>query len=347
MWEGGLGEMGDFRVMAGDGVAGDGGGGPAGTGRGGGGERAGSGGGGPRRRAGGVWGCLGESALGFLTGLCGGAMEGGIVLEGWGRRAGAYFWERGGVRSCGGCGGMGLIGRIVGLWERVVGRRLGCGLAFGDRRYGFVPGRGAADALFALRVLVGKCGKVRRGCVVCLWTWGGGARDKVPGVVLRGGSALAGGVWWRCGSGVVCGGGGGGFGVRVGLRRGSALGLCLFAVVMGGVADGIGGGSVDPGVCRRRCDLRRERGRRLGGWECALEGRDDGRREGRSACVCRGQGGGAVRVHGGEVVGVRDFECLGSAVQGNGECGGEGRGRAGGGWRGVGSGLLRGECRLG
>ena len=95
----------------------------------------------------------------------------------------------------------------------------------------------------------------------CVFVDLGGARDKVPGVVLRGGSGLA-EVYGGGAAAVWCaGGGGGGFGVGVGMRRGSALGLCLFAVLMGGVADGIGGGSVDPGVCRRRCDLRRERGR--------------------------------------------------------------------------------------
>ena len=91
-------------------------------------------------------------------------------------RDSVIFENKGGVRSCSGCGGVRLVGRAVGLWERVVGEGLGGDLKFGGRRCGFVPGRSAADALFALRVLVGRCGGGRGGggsYVVCLWTWRG------------------------------------------------------------------------------------------------------------------------------------------------------------------------------
>ena len=77
---------------------------------------------------------------------------------------------------------------------------------------------------------------------------------------------------------------------------------------------------------------------RLEGWRCALErgGMRVGGRKTEYMCVSERQdgSGGTVGMRGEGVAGVEDFKCLGSAVQGSGECGGGGRVRAGwDGWR--------------
>ena len=60
------------------------------------------------------------------------------------------------VQSCSNYRGTKFISHTMKLWERVVERRLISDLTFSEHRYGFMPGKSTADALFALRVLMQK-----------------------------------------------------------------------------------------------------------------------------------------------------------------------------------------------
>ena len=51
------------------------------------------------------------------------------------------------------------------IWERIIDRRLREETTIGDTQFGFMPGRGTTDAMFAVRQLMEKHRENRKDCM--------------------------------------------------------------------------------------------------------------------------------------------------------------------------------------
>ena len=51
------------------------------------------------------------------------------------------------------------------IWERIIDRRLREETTIGDEQFGFMPGRGMTDAIFAVRQLTEKHRENRKDCI--------------------------------------------------------------------------------------------------------------------------------------------------------------------------------------
>ena len=50
-----------------------------------------------------------------------------------------------------------MIYHTMDIWERIIDRRPREETSIGDEQFGFVPGRGTTDAIFAARQVMEKC----------------------------------------------------------------------------------------------------------------------------------------------------------------------------------------------
>ena len=57
------------------------------------------------------------------------------------------------------------------IWERIIERRLREETSLGEEQFGFMPGRGTTDAVFALRQLMEKHREKRKVCIWYLLIW--------------------------------------------------------------------------------------------------------------------------------------------------------------------------------
>ena len=55
------------------------------------------------------------------------------------------------------------MSHIMKMWERIVDRRLREETTIGDKHFGFMPGRGTPDAIFAVRQLMEKHREQQKG----------------------------------------------------------------------------------------------------------------------------------------------------------------------------------------
>ena len=243
--------------------------------------------------------------------------------------------NKGDVQSCSNYRGIKLISHGMKLWVRVVERRLRSELTFSEQQYGVIPGKSTTDALFALRVLMEKYREGQKE-LHCVFVDQEKAYDKVPREE----------VWYcmrksglaekyvrivqdmyddsitavRCAVGVTEG-----FEVKVGLHQGSALSLCLFAMMMDRMTDDIREEAPwtmmfadDIVICSESKERVEEK---LESWRYALERMKVNRRKTEYMCVNERQVNGTVKMQGEKVAKVEDFKYLGSTVQSNGECG--------------------------
>ena len=63
------------------------------------------------------------------------------------------------MQDYGDCRGIKLMSNTLNIWERIIERRLR------DEQFGFMPGRGTADAIFAVQQRMEK----HRGKQDCIW----------------------------------------------------------------------------------------------------------------------------------------------------------------------------------
>ena len=64
--------------------------------------------------------------------------------------------KRRGILDCENCRGIMMIFHTMKIWERVIDRRLREETTIGEEQFGFMPGRGTTDAIFAARQVMGK-----------------------------------------------------------------------------------------------------------------------------------------------------------------------------------------------
>ena len=64
------------------------------------------------------------------------------------------YKDKGDIQDCGNYRGIKLMSHIMKIWERIIDRRLREETTIGDEQFGFIPGRGTTDAIFAVRQLM-------------------------------------------------------------------------------------------------------------------------------------------------------------------------------------------------
>ena len=74
--------------------------------------------------------------------------------------------EKGDIHDCGNYRGIKLMSHTMKILERIIDRRLREETTNGDQQYGFMPGSGTTDAIFAVRQLKWRnIGKNRKDCI--------------------------------------------------------------------------------------------------------------------------------------------------------------------------------------
>ncbi|MBN3291679.1 YTX2 protein, partial [Polypterus senegalus] len=89
------------------------------------------------------------------------------------------FKNKGDVHRCSNYRNIKLISHTMKIWERVMDARLRGEVAICEQQYGFIQGKSAKDAMFALRVLMVKYRKVQKK-LHCLFVDLKKAYDRVP-----------------------------------------------------------------------------------------------------------------------------------------------------------------------
>ena len=75
------------------------------------------------------------------------------------------YKEEGDIQDCGNYRGIKLMSHTMKIWERIIDRRLREETTIGDEQFGFMPGRGTTNAIFAVRQLWRNIGKNRKKCI--------------------------------------------------------------------------------------------------------------------------------------------------------------------------------------
>ena len=60
------------------------------------------------------------------------------------------------IKDCGNYRGINMISHTMKIWERIIDRRLRKETSIGEGQFGFMPGRGTTDAIFAARQVIEK-----------------------------------------------------------------------------------------------------------------------------------------------------------------------------------------------
>ena len=63
------------------------------------------------------------------------------------------YKEKADIQDCGNYRGMKPMSHTMKIWESIIGRRLTEDTPIGDEQFGFMPGRGTTDAIFAVEKL--------------------------------------------------------------------------------------------------------------------------------------------------------------------------------------------------
>ena len=112
-----------------------------------------------------VWKCLGEG-IDMLWDLMKGIYEQEKIPTEWRDSVIIPIYkEKGDIQECGNYRGIKLMSHTMKIWERITDRRLREETTIGDEQFGFMPGRGTTDAIFAVRQLWRNIGKNRKNCI--------------------------------------------------------------------------------------------------------------------------------------------------------------------------------------
>ena len=104
-----------------------------------------------------VWKCMGKMEIKFLTRLFNRLLMGERMREKWRRSVLIPIYKnKGDAQCCENYRGIKLMSHTMKVWERIIETRLRDRVEIKKQQYGFMPGKGTTDAMFALRILMAK-----------------------------------------------------------------------------------------------------------------------------------------------------------------------------------------------
>ena len=104
-----------------------------------------------------VWKCMGEMGIKFLTRLFNKLLVGEQMPEEWRRSVLIPIYKnKGDAQCCGNYSGIKLMSHTMEVWEKIIEARLRDRVEISKQQYGFMPGKGTTNAMFALRMLMEK-----------------------------------------------------------------------------------------------------------------------------------------------------------------------------------------------
>ena len=102
-----------------------------------------------------VWKCMEEMGIKFLIRLFNKLLVGEWMPEEWRRSVLIPIYKnKEDTQCCGSYRGIKLMSHTMKIWERINKARLRDIVEISKQQYGFMPGKGTADALFTLRMLM-------------------------------------------------------------------------------------------------------------------------------------------------------------------------------------------------
>ena len=102
-----------------------------------------------------VWKCMGKTEIEFLTRLFNRLLMGERMPEEWRRSVLIPIYKnKWDAQCCGNYRGIKLMSHTMKVWERIIEARLRDRVEISKQQYGFMPGKGTTDAMFALRMLM-------------------------------------------------------------------------------------------------------------------------------------------------------------------------------------------------
>ena len=127
-----------------------------------------------------VWKCMGEMGIEFLTRLLNKLLVGKTMPEEWRRSVLIPIYKnKGDAQCCGNYRGIKLMSHTMKIWERIIKARLRDSVEISKQQYGFIPGKGTTNAMFALRMLIEKYREGQRE-LHCVFVDLEKAYDRVP-----------------------------------------------------------------------------------------------------------------------------------------------------------------------
>ena len=119
-----------------------------------------------------VWKCMEKMGIEFLTRLFNRLLMGERMPEKWRRSVLIPIYKnKGDAQCCGNYRGIKLMCHTMKVWERIIEASLKDRVEISKQQYGFMPGKGTTDAMFAPRMLMEKStGKVKKSYIVYSWT---------------------------------------------------------------------------------------------------------------------------------------------------------------------------------
>ena len=102
-----------------------------------------------------IWKCMGKMGIEFLTRLFNRLLMGERMPEEWRRSVLIPIYKnKGDAQCCANYRGINLMSHTMKVWERIIETRLRDRVEISKQQYGFMPGKGTTDAMFALRMLM-------------------------------------------------------------------------------------------------------------------------------------------------------------------------------------------------
>ena len=127
-----------------------------------------------------VWKCMGEMGIKFLTRLFNRLLIGERMPEEWRRSVLIPIYKnKRDAQCCGNYRVIKLISHTMKIWERIIKAWLRDSVEISEQQYGFMPGKGTTDGMFALRILMEKYRKDQRE-LHCVFVDQEKAYDRVP-----------------------------------------------------------------------------------------------------------------------------------------------------------------------
>ena len=122
---------------------------------------------------------MGKMGIEFLTRLFNKLLVGERMPEEWRSMLIPIFKNKEDAQCCGNNREIKLMSHTMKIWERIIEARLRNIVEISKQQYGFIPGKGTTDAMFALKMLMEKYRKDQRE-LYCVFVDLEKANDRVP-----------------------------------------------------------------------------------------------------------------------------------------------------------------------